>query len=326
MPILLLCYGLMFQSSELIIEVDDPLTLGHDTVQFVDDGSIVAASQAKVYHFSADGNLIRSFGGKGKGPGEFVYPMIPRWNGDCYIVYDGVGAATSIFNAQGVFVRKVFIGFVSSIEVEGSRFFAAIMTDGDYDLSNRSPRRVIAELDPAVNELVKGAKFHVLSDGARVAHYNNTRHYVALKNDKMVVMGETEPILYSYSMKSSEPQLLKTKELGLYGWKQLEEWPNNLGEMQGQRMREFWYSWSRVKSVTAIKDGSFIVLYDVPDIEDPGEHFVGFATLDDEGRLLHKPGRVRGQYVGVRDGKIVTLNEDDSVILPRYILSYVDRQ
>jgi hypothetical protein len=72
---------------------------------------LVADRQERTFHlYTSDGRRLRSYGRKGSGPGEFVYPAKFWRCGDSVYVYDIDGHRTSVFDLSGAFVRAFRFG------------------------------------------------------------------------------------------------------------------------------------------------------------------------------------------------------------------------
>jgi hypothetical protein len=91
---------------------------------FLPDGSFfrTAVDDGLVHKFDAEGNLIKSFGRKGQGPGDLQRPgALDILDGKTLVVNDAGNARLSLFDLDGNFVRTVKLG-------EGGASTSSILT------------------------------------------------------------------------------------------------------------------------------------------------------------------------------------------------------
>lgn len=106
-----------------VLEGPDELMLDQVVdVLRLDDGSIAVsdAQAALVSVFSAEGEPIREWGGRGDGPGEFrslsrIYP----WSGDSLLALDARGARASVLDLEGNYAREI-----PAVELSGDSLFS----------------------------------------------------------------------------------------------------------------------------------------------------------------------------------------------------------
>ena len=101
--------------SEIAPEIYEPLR--RYEVAMANDGSLYVMhfSNKKVMHYSADGELINSFGKQGNGPGEFQFPFYLSLLGDKVIVNDLAQRAHHIFDLKGNFIAMYKIAETTNI-------------------------------------------------------------------------------------------------------------------------------------------------------------------------------------------------------------------
>lgn len=82
-----------------------------DNLAALDDGGIIVVDGQvpAVKQFSADGSYIRSFGGAGQGPGEFVSPAYVGFRGDTVWITDSGQRRVVFYDRDGTYVRTVSI-------------------------------------------------------------------------------------------------------------------------------------------------------------------------------------------------------------------------
>lgn len=121
-------------------------------------------NDAKVVEVSYDGNLIRSYGKKGRGPGEFELPSHPLYNDGKLFVYDG-GAKILVFEKSGQYLDEFRIeDFIFEITTDGKHFFAFSAREGEdglikvYDMEGKFVKSfgdVLESEDSNLNNLPK---------------------------------------------------------------------------------------------------------------------------------------------------------------------------
>jgi hypothetical protein len=116
---------------------------------FLPDGTFfrTAAADGKVYKFDSDGNLLKSFGRKGQGPGDLQSPgALDVVEGKALVVNDAGNGRLSFFDLEGNFLKTARLGgdsgppllHLSLIALDKDRFAYAAHE------SRKSPPTVIA--------------------------------------------------------------------------------------------------------------------------------------------------------------------------------------
>ncbi len=101
----------------LTLKLERQLVLGKQDVLFQSIASIYEDKNeniyvldfkaCKVHKFSPGGELIRSFGNKGRGPGDFSRPHTLYVNSGDQLVVNEVSGLSSLFDANGTFLKHV---------------------------------------------------------------------------------------------------------------------------------------------------------------------------------------------------------------------------
>ena len=73
------------------------------------DGHVLVLNfqEAKILEFNEEGELLKTIGSKGKGPGEFSYPTDFFYMSNLLYVFDMLSTEISVFDEQGVFIKRV---------------------------------------------------------------------------------------------------------------------------------------------------------------------------------------------------------------------------
>lgn len=172
-------------SDSTIFEDSDSavIALPAATIRFRDRVAILDASEGDVKVFSSKGKLIRRFGRKGHGPGEFQTPMgLAIGAGDTTFVGDNGTGIITVFDSAGVFVRS----FRPGVSLLGLH----ILSNGDFVIKGRRSRQ-----DPAVAYVVS-------KDGTRVtpilpvrlgakSKYGHNQFWLAFLDFRIAVVGDT---------------------------------------------------------------------------------------------------------------------------------------
>jgi hypothetical protein len=95
--------------------------------------AVLNGGTAEIRMYDSAGRHVRSFGGRGRGPGEFAWPL---WMlvapGDTLVVYDANLRKFSLFTATGDFARDVAVGELSI----GYRYAAGVLNGGAILMTN----------------------------------------------------------------------------------------------------------------------------------------------------------------------------------------------
>ncbi|MDJ0839976.1 MAG: 6-bladed beta-propeller [Acidobacteriota bacterium] len=82
--------------------------LNADEVVVREDGHVFVLNfdDAEVIHYGADGKKVGVFGRKGKGPGEFTYPVSFIYRNGTFYIQDALEQSISVFDKDGVFKQS----------------------------------------------------------------------------------------------------------------------------------------------------------------------------------------------------------------------------
>ncbi len=68
---------------------------------------ILNFNDAKIGHYDANGKQLGTIGSKGKGPGQFTYPMQFFYDQGKLYVSDIINASVSVFKQDGTFLERI---------------------------------------------------------------------------------------------------------------------------------------------------------------------------------------------------------------------------
>lgn len=191
------------------------------------DGSIFAASgrQHKVFKFDSNGKLIKSFGKKGQGPGDFNGPNNLSILGGKYLVvgeYAG-NHRISLFDLEGHFVKllKTTKSVYSVLALRDGKVAYMSLSFGAEDKNQTEQFQSIYIKDTAAQKEIEVSSFKTtdgtirLSSGTRFSFSESTqgRTYISRTKDGNLVVGiSNQPFLTVYS-----PNGEKLYEIALRG-------------------------------------------------------------------------------------------------------------
>lgn len=109
--------------------VYQPLSLEETLVSPNGSVYVLNFNESKVLQIDLDGNLVREIGRKGKGPGEFTYPIQFFADRDHLYVYDLLTSSVSAFDSEGEFQERIKVpGFGLSLQKVSNGWVAGSWT------------------------------------------------------------------------------------------------------------------------------------------------------------------------------------------------------
>jgi len=113
--------------------VFQPLVQGEVLVRPDGGAYILNFKDALVTQYDITGRLVKTIGGKGKGPGEFTYPVSFFYENEKLFVYDYLTTAVSVFDDKGTFEKQIRVPHrnLELLKVHGGWIYA------DWDVSDR---------------------------------------------------------------------------------------------------------------------------------------------------------------------------------------------
>jgi hypothetical protein len=191
------------------------------------DGSIFAASsrQHKVFKFDSNGNLIKSFGQKGQGPGDFNMPGdLSILDGKYLVVGEyALNHRISLFDLDGHFVKvlKTTKSVFNPIALRGGKIAYMSLSHGPEDKNQTEQFQTVYIKDTATQKEIEVSIFKTFSrtialkSGTRFSFGESTqgRTLISRTNDGNLVVGiSNQPFLTVYS-----PEGEKLYEIALRG-------------------------------------------------------------------------------------------------------------
>ena len=167
------------------------------------DGSFLVAdvSEARVSWFRADGSLIRRFGRKGQGPGEFQTPRFARFGADSLIhVADVTSRRVQVFDRSGQLRRA------TTLEKAGTISGFSVLGRNDYLVAGRSSTPdVLFRIDtlgdvtqsylPIRDLLPRGASEHPIWESTKA-------FLLTVRNDTAFVVSTLSDTLWTVALSS----------------------------------------------------------------------------------------------------------------------------
>lgn len=141
-----LAFGVLEGNPELMFEkVVDVLRLEGGEIAVSD------AQAARISIFTADGEPVRSWGGRGDGPGEFrSLSRLYHASGDSLLALDAQGGRASLFHRAGTYVREM-----PAVDLSGDSLFTMdvwlhgrFVVDGVLEPADRARARAVLDALP----------------------------------------------------------------------------------------------------------------------------------------------------------------------------------
>ena len=295
------------------------------------DGSLLGLSPYRVWHWDSEGRLIRCFGHKGEGPGEFLYVSEALWDGEHYWVIDGSRQASSIFDAEGNYLFQQGLYFRQLLRV-GSQLFSLDHSQLRFDPVTYPP--VLQPIqytiqDRKLNVSKTGPPFKKVSVKQMEYSFNFKLLWVARDGDRYLVVDQLEPKMRIYSPETIErensvplDQTFSPDFIPI----QVTRWVNAPKELPRQpqnytAMKKWMHSFSKINYFGPLGiEKEYVVAYLIPDPEDNLSSRQIIQTVDGNGKILGPLFEGAGMIVGSRDRQVLVYNETDTVDDIKHVL------
>lgn len=205
--LLFICTLLVFSDSEWRIadtEIYQGIRPNEVAVTSSGDVYMLHFDEAHIKHFNAEGKLVKTIGRKGKGPGEFTFPIRFALSGERLFILDALTREVSSFDLEGKFLGRYKTG---GFEVELQRVYNGWLI-GDWNkLFEEEPADLVWVDDTFKNETKiadikeigwsQGSWVHT-EDGEGVASYSpiNNRPILVVSHDgKRAYLSEVDKFL-----------------------------------------------------------------------------------------------------------------------------------
>lgn len=194
-------------------------------------------NQFQVWHWDNKGKLIKTFGKKGQGPGEFTYISNVYWDGTYYWGMDGGNQKSSVFSSDG-FLYTQPIYFRQLIDT-GDDLFAVELDRISPDMVDRKTGhppmlvKIRSQIGPQKIEHEAGPFFKKATREQAKFRYNFKNHFMVAWKDGWYVMNQQDAFIWFYDEKAivkesklsdKAPSNILARELGFKRFQPVESW------------------------------------------------------------------------------------------------------
>jgi len=289
---------------------------------FAADGSFLGVGAHSVWHWDRQGRYLGHFGGRGEGPGEFVYISDALWDGTHYWVIDGGRQVSSVFDSRGRFLFHQSLYFRQLIQCE-NQLFALNLEGLRPDILDYPPVVLPITYQITDRELLVdavGPAFRKITPRQRDFRLNFKLVWVVGEELRFLVVDQLEPKISVYTAGTREVEQ-RTPLLQSFTPPsipmQLTNWvepPAGLAknQMSPEESRRWWYSFSRINFFGRTADGKYyVVAYESPDPDDPMSGIQWIQVLGLDGKKAGTPFEAMGSIVGLRNQTIAVYFPDE---------------
>lgn len=287
------------------------------------DNTFLVTSSYHVWHWDAQGKLINVFGGKGEGPGEFLFVGTTHWDGTHYWALDAMNAKSSIFDKEGRFLKQAPFSFRQFVPTEDELFildYSAVNT-----IAGNFPQ-VLHKVDYAISPQGDLSVRKVEPSSKRVTalqkdfSYNFKLVWMVREGENYLVVDQLEPKIRIYSPEAiarenqaGDKQPFEPTSMNLQArqWVEPIKLPTN--PSNERTYIEWWWSWSRINYFGKAGD-DYILAYEKPDPNDPAAAIQIIQRIGKDGRALGDTLTLEGFVMGVRDNQVYVFKESDSEV------------
>jgi len=275
--------------------------LERSEIQF--DGSIIIPNFHQVFHFSQTGELIRKFGSKGNGPGEFVLAYEAFWDGEYYTVMDNRTGEFSFFSADGFFIKRD-PGNVRHLFFFGDK---RLMVNSQQ-ISSDKPAICLVQLSEDATVVAVGDYFHEVIPEIKGLQYNFSNIFATPFQGDLYVMDQLSNKVTRYDKDLAKKSSF-TAQLKYYA-DPPKIWPDISGR---PNIRRFCYSFPWIQRLGSIKEG-LVIGYFLPNPEDPNGQLKYLTVVDSNGKTLVKePLKIEGHFIGTFNDLIYVVEESEDL-------------
>ena len=300
-------------------------------VVLADDGTVLGLSPNQIWHWESDGRLIRKFGRKGEGPGEFIYISEALWDGEHYWVIDGSRQSSSVFDAQGNYLFQQGLYFRQLLRVEGQMFCL------DHSRLRFDPVTYPPVLQPIkysirdskVNVEKTGLPFKKVSKKQMTFLFNFKLLWIARDGDRYLVVDQLEPKIRIYSSETIERENsvpLDQTFSANYIPIQVTRWVNAPKDLPNQSqdyktMKIWLHSFSKINYFGSLgEEKEYVVAYLIPDSEDNMASRQIIQSVDEQGKITGPLFEGEGLIVGSRNRQVLVYREIDTIEDVKHVL------
>lgn len=293
-------------------------------ITFLKDDTFICCDGSKMYHFDLSGNLLKTIGNKGKGPGEFMKVGGGFFDGQYYIVYDSSELTYSFFDKDGKFFLREYVNGVKVQPIlPGDEFFTR-----DFSFMDAS--------NPKVDELKPCHNLLAFSPSEGITHKSKP----FLKLDEMHInylfsfndtFGVDAGLYYIFidGLKNEgvflgkDPDLKFKKKVGLklVGWTPPDD-DFDMSKSNMAKINKHFLSFSYIRQVVGLEKG-FGVVYGIPSRESDEVAKEMYARFNFEGQLQGEAKQIGileflwdYSLIGESGGYLYQLIEGGDVDLP----------
>lgn len=277
-----------------------------------EDGSILIGTKSTIYHFNPKGQLIRLIGRHGTGPNEFESIRTAVWTGQNYLIVDGRTLRTTITDNSGTFLKYKNRYFSRLLSSKGEYFYV-----GGVRIKQLIGERpsYLGRFSISNDELtIDPRRFHPLSNHIVGLFYNYVNHYVSTSKNKVFVVDEVAPVVYSYDkklLKETEPVSLKLPQFVLAPPEMPRSYNGHNGSLAIRKKVEAWQeSWSHILGFD-YSDGRYYFAYTLPTGVEGAMREVIVCQVDAKTKEAVAASVGTRDFLGFQEGKAFILESDD---------------
>ena len=274
------------------------------------DGTYTLLSEHRVFHFASDGTMRAQFGAKGNGPGEFNLVYDVFWTGSYFLATDSRRRDVSYFDPDGNFLKRDTVK-IQNLLLFGDQGYLVLLDR----IKAKEPAISLVTLTGELALQQAGPYFHDQLPEVSRFLFNFSSVLLATQGDRLYVVDEMRPDVTVYDQQgvrlSSFQAALKYYVRPQTMWD--ERWSRK------QILRHI-FAFSRIHRIGATDQG-LVVVYHVPDPEDPDTTRVLMTLVGYSGETLDREPRVlKGHFLGTQGNLAHVLEEQDdfNYVVHRY--------
>lgn len=279
--------------------------INSDTVNLLDDGSLLFTSRYKIYKFGPDGKLQLEFGGRGDGPGEFVRATSTVATDKYFIVLDTSRVMLNFFTLQGEYITRHSAPYRQIVSMDNKIYattFKEIMLD-------RTNPRAVVKLQPNQegDYIPSGDPFHPYSKECRDLMYNFKLLFMAYNQGEILLIDEVFPQLFIYD--ASDLREITSVPLHLKGYVKV---PDRPVRFENDLDYAKWLHSGSLINFLDYSNGMYLVSHSLPiaSDEDPmSKPDSMLSFFNRSGEPVREPMRYQDFFIGVQDNKLHFIEE-----------------
>ncbi|MDJ0835121.1 MAG: hypothetical protein QNK37_01310 [Acidobacteriota bacterium] len=277
------------------------------------DGTFLINEGFYIYHYDRDGKLIRRFGGRGGGPGEFGARILESaYDGETYYVFDNTGN-WNLFDRNGRFIRRGYRP-VRGLHFVGQNLFGSQVSLGDYQ---NAQVPVVGMFYRNREDFPKTfTRFHPTAEAnTRDLDFRFSLCFFLERNGILFAVNELETKLYLYD---KDLTLQKKFDFQAPTWsdppkKFFMNWRN------AQAYARWWCSFPKIRGLTAMDD-QLIIPMEIPDPDNPTEPALAVLKMGTDGKLTRPAFKAKALYLGVYRSQmhLLFIHDNDDAAFPDF--------